>query len=104
MHLRRWWTRKLFTLARRQNVALAVERLEERTVPSLFGPPANTQVGAFPEGIASGDLDGANQNGNSVSVLLNDGNGNFPMVSQTIPGVATPEGIVIADFNGDNLR
>src|SRR5437868_5115126 len=62
----------------RRRLCLAMEQLEERTVPSLFGPPANTQVGPFPEGIASGDLDGgkpdlvvSNQNGNSVSVLLN---------------------------------
>ena len=87
MNLQRMWMRKLYASANRKRVRvpLHLERLEERCVPALLGPATTTQVGAFPEGIASGDLDGgkpdlvvANQNGNSINVLLNDGNGNHP--------------------------
>jgi hypothetical protein len=64
----------------------AVEPLEERTLLSVFGPPTNY---ATPQGgpgdVAVGDINGdgipdivsANQNANSVSVLLGKGDGTF---------------------------
>jgi hypothetical protein len=88
--------------------------LEARLTPSLFGPVATTGgLGTFPQGIAAGDLNGdgradlvvANQSSNSVSVLLNDGNGHFPAVSETLTlSVNQPRGVVIADFNNDGFN
>ncbi len=69
--------------------------------------------GAGPEAIAAADVNGDGKpdiavadNGTSqVSVLLNSGTGTFPShVDTTLPIGAAPDGIVLADFNGDGKK
>ncbi|HZR43545.1 MAG TPA: choice-of-anchor P family protein [Ktedonobacteraceae bacterium] len=69
---------------------------------------ATYSVGAGPFAVAVGDLnsDGkpdivvTNQHSNSISILLNNGDGSFQL-SQTITVGVTPEGVAVGDFNGD---
>jgi type II secretory pathway component GspD/PulD (secretin) len=67
-------------------------------------------VGQIPVAIASGDLDGnassdlaiVNQTDNSVTILLNNGDGTFvPGPNSPLVTATTPTGIAIADFNQD---
>ncbi|HUL15219.1 MAG TPA: FG-GAP-like repeat-containing protein [Terriglobales bacterium] len=69
-------------------------------------------VGQLPVAIASGDLnaDGfpdlavVNQTDNTVTVLLNNGDGTFtPAAGSPLPTSSTPSGVAIADFNADGL-
>jgi VCBS repeat-containing protein len=63
-------------------------------------------VGAFPNSLAVGDLNGDGKldlvtaNGNDASVLLGDGHGGFGAANTFIAG-AGPTGVAIGDFNGD---
>ncbi len=65
-------------------------------------------TGALPGAVAIGDLNGdgkadmatSNQNGNSVSVFLNNGNGTFATKVDYTTG-NTPESVAIGDLNGD---
>jgi hypothetical protein len=76
-----------------------------------FAAPLNTAVGNFPRAVALGDFNGdgkldavvTNSNDNTVSVLLGNGNGTFtPAPGSPLPtGGATPNGVVVGDFNGD---
>jgi hypothetical protein len=86
---------------------LALEGLEDRTVPSFFTPPT-FPVGLAPVAQAVGDFNGdgkvdvavINEGSNAVSVLLGDGNGTFkPAVNS--PTGAFPVGVAVGDFNGD---
>jgi hypothetical protein len=87
----------------------AVERLEDRTLPS-FNAAIDYPVGPQPHGIAVGDFNGDGKpdlatanfyfNPNTVSILLNNGDGTFqPAVNYTVPGA--PEDVKVGDFNGD---
>ena len=80
--------------------------------PALSGqaflPANNVTTGNGPAGVAVGDFnaDGnpdfvvANSSDNSVSVLLNNGNGNFgPAVNYAVG--ASPTAVAVGDLNGD---
>ena len=66
-------------------------------------------AGAFPISVAAGDFNGdgkpdlavANQNGSSVSILLNDGNGGFRTLGATFPTGSEPQFVAVGDFNQD---
>jgi hypothetical protein len=93
--------------ARRQT-RLELEFLEDRTTPSILGTPTSFTVGAGPHSVAAGDLRGngkldivtANYFGNSVSVLLGNGDGTFTGHVDYSVGSA-PQAVVAADLNGD---
>lgn len=79
-----------------------------------FTEPAGSPiaVGQLPVAIAEGDLnaDGiadlavVNQTDNTVSVLLNNGDGTFsPATGSPLPTSTTPSGVAIADFTQDGL-
>lgn len=79
----------------------------------IFSPAVAYSVGptAYPEGVAVADVNGdgrqdiitANINGNSVSVLLGNGNGTFQTRTNYSAGVeSNPYELAIADVNGDN--
>jgi hypothetical protein len=73
-----------------------------------FGPTRTYKTGSEPGSIALGDLNAdraldlatANANGNTVSLLLNRGDGSFRPKRQLHTG-GFPESIAIADLNGD---
>jgi hypothetical protein len=74
----------------------------------LFQPAVEYPVGPYPTAVAVGDLNGdgwpdvvaADQTGNGVDVLLNDGTGALG-AAVAYPALSGPDGVVIADFNGD---
>src|SRR5215469_6866739 len=89
-----------------------VEGLERRLLLSNFIRFAAEQtfgVGLSPNAVAAADLNGdgkadlvtANYYGNSVSVLLGNGNGTFKP-QQSFAAGAQPFGVTVADVNGDN--
>jgi hypothetical protein len=89
---------------------LALEGLEDRTVPSFFTPPTFA-VGTTPTAEAVGDFNGdgkkdlavVNSQSNTVSVLLGNGDGSFkPAVNYTTG--TTPVGVAVGDFNGDGKQ
>ena len=72
---------------------------------------ATCHVGAKPDGLAAGDLNGdgrldlvsVNHDDNTMTVLTNDGSGGFA-ASATItgqPGTSDPSSVAVADVNGD---
>jgi hypothetical protein len=85
-----------------------VEQLEDRTVPSLFGPAVNYPVGQGPYSVALGDFNGdhkldivsANQFTGDVSVLLGNGDGTFQSPLSLFSG-SQPVFVIAADVNGD---
>ena len=92
---------------RRPAYRLALERLEDRTVPS-FVAPLSYEAGRFPRSVAVGDFDGdgeldfavANEGSADVSVLLGNGDGSF----QPPRGYAAgpyPRSVAVGDFDGD---
>jgi hypothetical protein len=78
--------------------------------PAGDSPPQvqTYSVGAFPLSVAAGDINGdgrvdivtANNSGNSISVLLNDGSGFSPGTAISVSG--GPRSVVLGDFNGDS--
>jgi hypothetical protein len=87
-----------------------VEQLEDRMVPSLFGPAANYNVGNGPYNVAIGDFNGdhkedivvANHNETDVSVLMGNGDGTF-QPAQSIAVGSGPVFVVATDLNGDGF-
>jgi hypothetical protein len=85
----------------------AVEGLEDRTVPAVF-VPSTFAVGTAPISQAVGDFNGdgkadlavVNQQSNTVSVLLGNGDGTFQPKTDYATGT-TPASIAVGDFNGD---
>jgi hypothetical protein len=83
--------------------------LENRIVPS-FLPPATVPAGAYPSRVAVGDFNGdglqdlvvTNGNGNTVSILLGNGDGTFQAPQQVAAGIY-PSAVVVGDFNGDDI-
>ncbi len=85
-----------------------VEELEGRLVPSFSAPYLYT-AGPFPRSVALGDFNGdgaldvvtANDGtANTVSVLLNNGDGTFqPPLNYPVGN--QPQQVVVGDFNGD---
>jgi hypothetical protein len=81
--------------------------LEDRIVLSFFASPTFA-VGSNPVAEAKGDFRGdgrtdlvvANQQSNTVSVLLGNGDGTFQPKTDFATGVS-PRGVAVADFNGD---
>lgn len=77
-------------------------------MPDGFTQPVFLSAGAGPRSLAAGDFNGdlipdlavANSTGNSVSILLNDGQGRFQSVLEAAVGRG-PQGIVAADLDND---
>jgi hypothetical protein len=87
----------------------AVELLEGRTLPSLFGPPTNYATpNGGPNDVAVGDINGdgipdivsADQNANSVSVFLGKGDGTFGARKDYGAGSITSR-VALGDLNKD---
>lgn len=95
------------------NVAILTARGDNTfngTFTEVTGSPIT--VGQLPVAIAGGDLnaDGipdlavVNQTDNTVTVLLNNGDGTFvPAAGSPLPTSTTPSGVTIADFTQDGL-
>jgi len=89
---------------------LAYAQTYDATGEALSTPVAYP-VGAFPYAVAIGDLnsDGkpdlvvGNENGDSVSILLNAGNGTFA-TAVALPAGDGAQGVAIADLNGDGKK
>src|SRR5262249_7896576 len=86
----------------------ALEALEDRTLLSL-SPPAAYPVGSGPSAVATGDFnnDGnldlvtADVGGNTVSLLLGNGDGTFQNAGSLPAGGASPNALAVGDFNND---
>jgi hypothetical protein len=84
-----------------------VEWLEDRTVLSFFTPPTFA-VGTAPVAQVVGDFNGdgkqdlavVNEQSNTVSVLLGNGDGSFKPAVNYATG-SLPTGVAVGDFNGD---
>src|SRR5947209_4992435 len=94
---------------------LALDRLEDRTVPALFSAQFNTahDVGDRPVGVAVGDFnaDGkpdlavANDSSDNVAILLGKGNGAFAQAAGSPVAVGSlPTPVAVGDFNGDGRQ
>jgi len=75
-------------------------------------PGSPLSVGAGPEALTAGDLNGdgradlavVNQTDNTISILLNNSNGTFTASLQSpLAAAATPSGIAVADLNMDGI-
>ncbi|WP_345071993.1 FG-GAP-like repeat-containing protein [Hymenobacter fastidiosus] len=78
------------------------------TAAPTFSPAAEISLGATPQAIATGDVDGDgdldfltanNQASNNVSVGINTGSGGFTTSALTVAG--SPQAVALADVNGD---
>ncbi len=94
--------------ARRGPVArrCLLEALEERTLLS-FSPAVSYPAGTAPASVVKADFNGdgrldlaAGTSGNSVNILLGDGNGTFQN-PQSYPSGAPTSSLAVGDFNGD---
>ncbi len=90
-----WWT----------GILLLIPAL---STAAVLGPPHNTPVGDTPRAVLSGDFDEdgkadlavANYQGQSVTILLGNGNGEFSRAGDHYSGRG-PWGLAIGDFNED---
>src|SRR5262245_11812623 len=88
---------------------LVLEALEERNLLS-FLPAVPYDTGRGPLSVAVGDFNGdgqldlvtANLFGDSVSVLLGNGDGTF-QTAQSYPVGPSPSAVAVGDFNGDGI-
>src|SRR5262245_62602055 len=102
---RRGWRRR--SRGQPASARLLLETLEARSLLS-FNPTVNYPVGLSPRSVAAGlinadtalDLVTANYSDNTVSVLLNQGNGSFAAAAG-YPVGASPYGVATGDFNRD---
>jgi hypothetical protein len=86
---------------------LCLEALEDRCLLS-FSPPISYPVGATPQAVVTGDLNGdgrldlavANSAGNTVSILRGNANGTFQAAQDFATG-AVPRSLAVGDFNKD---
>jgi hypothetical protein len=85
---------------------LSVEHLEDRAVPAFLAP-VDYPVGGSPQAVATGDfnndtlLDLAVGNGNTVGVLLGNGDGTFRAAVSS--GVSFPDSLAVGDFDNDGV-
>src|SRR5438093_214332 len=89
-----------------------LEMLEQRNLLDgvSFLKPASNTVGLSPSAIAMGDFNGggkadlvaANRLGNSISVLLGNGDGSFARAVNYSTGMQ-PDSVAVGDFNGDGM-
>jgi hypothetical protein len=93
---------------------LALEALEDRTVPSLFNAPLIANLPANPDGVATGHLRGpnapldavtANLNG-TVSVLLGNGDGSFqsPVNLPVFASTSSIQSLAVGDLLGNGRQ
>ena len=101
-------TRRPRAASRKQRFAgLKLEPLESRRLLS-FTPAVSYPISSSPQAVATGDFNGdgkadlvsANTANDSVSVLLNNGNGTFGAAQNYAVGTA-PASVAVGDFNGD---
>jgi hypothetical protein len=86
---------------------LCLERLEDRRLPS-FVAAVSYPVGTDPQAILTADFNGdtrldiavVNNDSNTVSVLLGNGNGTFQTLVNSTTG-AGPRSLAVGDFNAD---
>ncbi|HVY46451.1 MAG TPA: VCBS repeat-containing protein, partial [Minicystis sp.] len=72
-------------------------------------PYVSYAVGASPSDLAIGDVDGdgdldiavANAGDDTVTLLINDGSGNFTPVTKALPAGSAPSRIAVGDLNAD---
>jgi hypothetical protein len=84
-----------------------LEALEDRTVLS-FAAPVGYAAGTNPYAVVTADFDGngkldlavANAGGNSVSILLGNGDGTFQTATDYDAGYS-PQSLAVGDFDGD---
>ncbi len=82
--------------------------IKSNAAPADFGTSSTVGTDAHPVAIVAADFNGdgsidiatANANGNSVSILLNNGNGSFSDASRFGNGTA-PQSLVAGDFDGN---
>jgi uncharacterized membrane protein len=91
------------------NAVVGTAALGQGKTTLNWANPQSPATGTQPEGIATGDFNGdgipdlaiANQNSNTVTILLGKGDGTFTASSVSPPTGSYPGSIVVADFNGD---
>jgi hypothetical protein len=92
------------------NIVHSAETSNGQLVGDLtFTEPAHQTVGKTPSAIASGNLIGpgndlvvTNAKTNSISILLNTGDGTFLPAIDLKTGGKKPTGVALGDFNGDD--
>ena len=93
------------------NAVLATPSLGNAVFAPALVNVSNPQTGNEPEAIVAGDFNGdgnldlavgINEIGQSVSILLGDGTGNFTAVTKS-PITAAGSPVLVQDFNGDGI-
>jgi hypothetical protein len=85
-----------------------LEILEQRDLPSVFGPVQTVGTGTAPSAVAAGDFnhDGkldlaiTNSGDATVSILLGNGSGGFTATTPISVGF-NPDSVAVGDFNND---
>ncbi len=94
----------------KSNVVFFSVTLSAATVNFVNSPGSPISVGNYPNTVVEGDFNGdgkpdlavANQNSNTVTILLGNGDGTFTQApGSPITVGSAPDGIAVGDFNGD---